>query len=320
MSTAWKKSPSSLPRCPCPIRAIAPADKQTQADQKHVPFRDEKSDFLSLLNLWRAYEKARGEFSRAKRRGWCKENFLSYLRLTEWHDVHGQVMEVVKGELALRLNAQPGQYESIHRALLAGLISQVAEHKEQAEYLGANGTKLHIHPGSGQFKAKPPWIVSAEQVQTTKVYARTVARIDPRWVEVGEHLVRRHHYDPHWERKAGRAAVYERVTLFGLTLSAGRSIPFERVDPKAARELFIRHALVRMEYDSRAPFFAHNLKLLEETEYLQQKGRRVDLLGDEEQLYAFFDARVPENISTSAAFRALAPRGRGETAQAAVAH
>jgi ATP-dependent helicase HrpA len=280
-----------------------PADKQTQADQKHAPFRDEKSDFLSLHNLWRAFEKARGELSRAKLRGWCKENFLSYLRLTEWHDVHGQVMEVVKGELALRLNTQPGQYETIHRALLAGLISQVAERKEQAEYLGANGTKLHIHPGSGQFKAKPPWIVSAEQVQTSKVYARNVARIDPRWVEeVGEHLVRRHYYEPHWERRAGRAAVYERVTLFGLTLSAGRSVPFERVDPGAAREMFIRNALVRMEYDSRAPFFQHNLKLLEETEYLQQKGRRVDLLGDEEQLHAFFDARVPQNISTSAAF------------------
>jgi ATP-dependent helicase HrpA len=280
-----------------------PAEKQTQADQKHAPFRDEKSDFISLLNLWRACSKARTELSRAKLRGWCKENFLSYLRLSEWHDVHGQVMEVVKGELALRLNTQPGQYEAIHRALLAGLLSQVAERKEQAEYLGANGTKLNIHPGSGQFKSRPAWIVSAEQVQTTKVYARTVARIDPRWVEeVGEHLVRRHHYEPHWERRAGRAAVYERVTLFGLTLSAGRSVPFERIDPAAARELFIRHALVRMEYDSRAPFLTHNLELLRDTEYLQQKGRRVDLLGDETQLYAFFDARVPEGISTGAAF------------------
>jgi ATP-dependent helicase HrpA len=280
-----------------------PADKQTQADQRHAPWRDEKSDFISLLNLWRAYEKARAELSRAKLRGWCKENFLSYLRLCEWHDVHGQVMDVVKGELALRLNTRPAQYESIHRALLAGLLSQVAERKEQAEYLGANGSKLNIHPGSGQFKAKPPWIVSAEQVQTTKVYARTVARIDPRWVEeVGEHLVRRHHYEPHWERRAARAAVYERVTLFGLTLSAGRSVPFEHIDPKEARALFIRHALVRMEYDSRAPFLAHNLELLRETEYLQQKGRRVDLLGDEAQLYAFFDARVPEGIATGAAF------------------
>jgi ATP-dependent helicase HrpA len=280
-----------------------PADKQTQADQKHAPLRDEQSDFLSLLKLWRVWNEQRGQLSRAKLRAWCKENFLSYLRLTEWHDVHGQVMEVVKGELALKPNSKPGEYAPIHRALLAGLLSTVAQRKEQAEYLGANGTKLAIHPGSGQFKARPAWIVSAEQVQTTKVYARTVARIDPAWVEsVGAHLVKLQHYEPHWERRASRAAIYERATLFGLTLSSNRSVPYERVDPKAAREMFIRHALVLMEYDSRAPFFVHNLKLLEETEYLQQKGRRVDLLGDENQLYAFFDARVPEGISTGAAF------------------
>jgi ATP-dependent helicase HrpA len=280
-----------------------PADKQTQADQKHAPLRDEQSDFLSLLKLWRAFNEQRQQLSRAKLRAWCKENFLSYLRLTEWHDVHAQVMEVVKGELSLKFNAQPATYEAVHRALLAGLLSQVAERKEQGEYLGANGTKLAIHPGSGQFKARPQWMVSAEQVQTTKVYARTVARVDPRWIEqVGAHLVRRQHYEPHWERRAARAAIYERTSLFGLTLASGRSVPYEQVDPPAARELFIRHALVLMEYDSRAPFMAHNLKLLEETEYLQQKGRRVDLLGDEQQLYAFFDARVPEGISTGAAF------------------
>jgi ATP-dependent helicase HrpA len=280
-----------------------PADKQTQADQKHAPLRDEKSDFLSLLKLWRAWQEQRAQLSRAKLRGWCKENFLSYLRLTEWQDVHGQVMEVVRGELALQVNAQPAEYQAIHRALLAGLLSQVAQRREQGEYLGANGTKLAIHPGSGQFKARPAWIVSAEQVQTSKVYARTVARIEPMWVEqVGAHLVRRQHYEPHWEQRAARAAVYERVTLFGLTLSSGRRVPYEQVDAAAARELFIRHALVRMEYDARAPWLAHNLQLLQDTEYLQQKGRRVDLLADEGRLYEFFDARVPEGISTGAAF------------------
>ncbi len=280
-----------------------PADKQTQADQKHAPFRDEQSDFLSLLKLWRAWNEQREQLSRAKLRAWCKENFLSYLRLIEWHDVHGQVMEVVKGELRLPIDPKPADYAAIHRALLTGLLSQVAERREQGEYLGANGTKLAIHPGSGQFRARPAWMVSAEQVQTTKVYARTVARIDPRWVEdVGAHVIKRQHYDPHWERRAARAAIYERTTLFGLTLSSDRSVPYEQVDAKAAREMFIRHALVLMEYDSRAPFFAHNLKLLEDTEYLQQKGRRVDLLGDEQQLYEFFDARVPAGISTGAAF------------------
>ena len=213
-----------------------PADKQTQADQKHAPLRDEKSDFLSLLALWRAWVAQRNELSRARLRGWCKENFLSYLRLTEWQDVHGQVMDVVRGELALPMNGQPASYESIHRALLAGLLSQVAQRKEQSEYLGANGTKLAIHPGSGQYKARPAWIVSAEQVETSKVYARTVARVEPLWIEqVGAHLVRRQHYDPHWERRAARAAVFERTTLFGLTLTTGRRVPYEQVEPKHAR-------------------------------------------------------------------------------------
>ncbi len=280
-----------------------PADKQTQADQKHAPLRDPQSDFMSLLKLWHAFSEQRAQLSRAKLRAWCRENFLSYLRLSEWHDVHGQVMEVVKGELALQVNAQPATYDAIHRALLAGLLSQVAQRREQGEYLGANGTKLFIHPGSGQFKARPAWIVSAEQVQTTKVYARTVARVEPAWIEqAGAHLVRFQHYEPHWERRAARAAIHERVTLFGLILSSGRRVPFERVDPVAARELFIRHALVQMEYDSRAPFLAHNRQLLADTEYLQQKGRRVDLLVDAHRLQEFFEARVPAGISTGVAF------------------
>jgi ATP-dependent helicase HrpA len=280
-----------------------PQEKATQADQKHARFRDEQSDFLSLLKLWLEVEEQRRHLSRARFRGWCRENFLSYVRLQEWHDIHGQVMEVLKGELALKLNDKPGSYEQVHRALLAGLLGHVCQRKEQGEYLGARGTKVHIHPGSGQYKARPPWIVSAEQVETTRVYARIVARVDPVLIErAGAHLVRQHHFDPHWERRAARVAVHERTTLFGLTLQTGRKVPFERIDPKAARELFIRHALVQMDYDSKAPFFLHNVKLLEEREYLQQKGRRVDLLADETELQAFFDARLPAEITTGAAF------------------
>jgi ATP-dependent helicase HrpA len=280
-----------------------PADRQAQTDEKHAAWRHEHSDFMTLLALWRDFREQRERLSRNKLRSWCRENHLSYMRMNEWHHVHSQVMEVVKGELELRVNTQPAGYDAIHRALLAGLLSQVAQRREQGEYLGANGTKLFIHPGSGQFKARPAWIVCAEQVQTTKVYARTVARVEPAWIEqAGAHLVRRHYYDPHWERRAARAAIHERVTLFGLTLTSGRRVPYERVDARAARELFIRHALVLMEYDSRAPFLEHNRRLLEEGEYLQHKGRRVDLLADEHRLYEFFDARVPDGISTGAAF------------------
>jgi ATP-dependent helicase HrpA len=280
-----------------------PADKQTQADQKHAPWKHEHSDFLSLFKLWTEYEAQRAQLSKAKLRGWCKEHFVSYLRMSEWHDIHTQIVAVLKGELKLSLNEQAASYDAIHRALLAGLLSNVCQKKDQGEYLGARGNKLAIHPGSGQFKGRPQWIMCGEQVETSKVWARMVAKIEPDWIEtVGAHLVRKQHYEPHWERRAARVAINERTTLFGLTIQAGRKINYEKIAPREARELFIRHALVQMDYDSKAPFFLHNLKLLEDADYLQQKGRRVDLLADEAQLQAFFDARLPQDVANGAAF------------------
>ncbi|BBL76069.1 ATP-dependent RNA helicase HrpA [Methylomagnum ishizawai] len=280
-----------------------PADQALYADQKHWRFRHEHSDFLSFLNLWKAFEEQKKHLSKAKQRAWCKDGFLSYIRMVEWHDIHSQIMDVVKGELDLKLNLAPGEYGEVHRALLSGLLSNVGLKQEQNEYVGARGLKHFIHPGSFQFKAKPKWIVCAEQVETTKVYARTVAKIEPDWIEqVGAHLVNQQHYDPHWERKAARVAVHERTSLFGLVIQAGRKIPFERVNPKEAREMFIRAALVQMDYDSKAPFYLNNLKLLEEAEYLQQKGRRVDLLVDEAWLYRFFDERIPPEVVNGVTF------------------
>jgi ATP-dependent helicase HrpA len=280
-----------------------PADQALYADQKHWRFRHEHSDFLSFLNLWKAYEEQKKHHAKAKLRAWCKDGFLSYVRMTEWHDIHSQIMEVVKGELDLKLNLAPGEYGEVHRALLAGLLSNVGLKQEQNEYVGARGLKHFIHPGSFQFKSKPKWIISAEQVETSKVYARTVAKIEPEWIElVGAHLVNYQHYDPHWERKAARVAVHERTSLFGLVIQSGRKIPYERVNPKEAREIFIRHALVQMDYDSKAPFYLNNLKLLEEAEYLQQKGRRVDLLVDEAWLYRFFDERIPQDVVNGVTF------------------
>ena len=280
-----------------------PTDKAAHADQKHARFKDENSDFLSLLRLWQDFEEQKQHLSRAKLRQYCRDNFLSYVRMTEWHDIHSQIMEVVKGELELKPNQAPGEYGEIHRALLAGLLSNVCLRQEQAEYVGARGAKLFIHPGSFLFKVKPKWMVCAEQVETTKVYARTVAKIEPEWIEqVGAHLVKHQYYDPHWERKAARVAVHERTLLFGLTVQAGRKIPYERVNPVEARELFIRHALVQMDYDSKAPFFLHNLKLLSEADYLQQKGRRVDLVVDDAWLYRFFDERIPPEVVNGVTF------------------
>jgi ATP-dependent helicase HrpA len=280
-----------------------PSEQASNADQKHARFRDENSDFLAFLKLWNAFEEQRKHLSKSKLRQWCRANFLSYVRMTEWHDIHGQIMDVVKGELALKLNQAPGEYGEIHRALLSGLLSNVCLKQEQNEYVGARGTKLFIHPSSFLFKTKPKWIMSAEQVETTKVYARTVAKIEPDWIEtVGAHLVKQQHYDPHWERKTARAAVYERTMLFGLIIQAGRKIPYERINPQAAREMFIRNALVHMDYDSKAPFFLHNFKLLQEADYLQQKGRRTDLLVDEDWLFRWFDERIPLDVVNGVTF------------------
>jgi len=274
-----------------------PADKMAQAEAKHAAFRHEESDFLSILNIWNTFEEQKKHLSNSKLRKYCTSNFLSYLRMREWFDIHAQIMQVVKGDLKMQPNTEPANFEQIHKALLPGLLSNIGFRHEQYEYLGARGLKFFIFPGSGQHKAKPKWIMAAEQVETSKVYARNVAKIEPEWIEeCAQHLIKSNYYDPHWEKKAGRAAIYERTLLYGLTLQNGRKIPYERVDPKGARELFIQSALVNHEYHSNAPFYVANQKLLEEVGMIQHKGRRVDLVEDEIWLYQFYDSKLPPEV------------------------
>jgi len=274
-----------------------PADKMPQADAKHAPFKADDSDFLTILNIWNAFEEQKKHLSNSKLRKYCQDNFLSYIRMREWFDIHAQILQVARGELKLKFNDNPANYEQIHCALLPGLLSNIGFRHEQFEYLGARGLKFFIFPGSGQHKVRPKWLMAAEQVETSKVYARTVARIEPEWIEAcAQHLVKRNYYDPHWEKNAGRSGVYERTLLYGLTLQAKRKVPYENVDPKAAREMFIRHALVNHDYHSNAPFFKANEKLLEEVGYIQHKGRRVDLVEDEQWLYAFYDQKLPAEV------------------------
>jgi len=280
-----------------------PTDKAQVADQRHARFKDENSDFLSFLKIWTDFQEQKKHLSNSKLRQYCRDSFLSYLRLREWEDIHQQIMQVAKGELALRFNMAPSGYGEIHKPLLTGLLSNVSFKQEGSEYLGARGLKCQIWPGSSLFKVRPKWIMSAEQVETTKVFARTVAKIEPEWVEqCGAHLVKKTYHEPHWEKKAARAGVLEKVTLFSLTIANGRRVPLENVDPKMAREIFIRSALVEMEYDSKAPFFIHNRELLAAADYLQQKGRRVDLVADEEWIYQFYDARLPEEVVSGVSF------------------
>ncbi|GAB4364395.1 MAG: ATP-dependent RNA helicase HrpA [Methylohalobius crimeensis] len=274
-----------------------PADQADAADAKHALWRDEKSDFLSFLKLWQLYTEQQKHLSKTQLRKYCKAHFLSYLRMREWQDIHAQLMEVIKGELGWRPNQQPADYAEIHRAILSGLLSQVGFRKDKFEYEGARGLKFFIFPGSGLFKTRPKWLISAEQVETSKVYARINAHVEPQWIEqCADHLVKRHHYDPHWERKGRRVAAFERVTLFGLTLVERRKVAYERINPTQSREIFIRSALAGQDYDCKLAFFRHNQALLEEFGVLQQKARRLDLMVDEAWLFDFYDKRVPEAI------------------------
>ncbi|MGR9072200.1 MAG: ATP-dependent RNA helicase HrpA [Gammaproteobacteria bacterium] len=274
-----------------------PAEKIAQAEAKHAVFRADDSDFLGFLNLWNAFEEQKKHLSNSKLRKYCRDHFLSYIRMREWQDVHAQIMQVVKGELKLKPNMVKAGYAEIHKALLPGLLSNIGFRHEQYEYLGARSLKFFIFPGSGQHKVRPKWIMAAEQVETSKVYARNVARIEPEWIEESaQHLIKRSYYEPHWEKKAARCAVYERTALYGLTLQAKRKVPYERVDPAAAREIFIRSALVNQDYQTNAPFFQANRRLLEEVGYIQHKGRRVDLVEDEEWLHRFYDRKIPAEV------------------------
>ncbi len=297
-----------------------PADKMQQADAKHLAFRHPESDFLTILNIWNTFEEQKKHLSNSKIRKYCSDNFLSYIRMREWFDIHSQIMQVIKVDLKMHLNtdgagydqsagsglartaleeerAGTALYEKVHRALLTGLLSNIGFRHEQYEYLGARGLKFFIFPGSGLHKLKPKWIMAAEQVETSKVYARNVARIEPEWIEhCAGHLIKNNYYDPHWEKKGARCMVSARTLLFGLTLQAGRKIPYDHVDAKAAREIFIRSALVDHDYHSNARFYVANQKLLEEVGMIQHKGRRVDLVEDEQWLYDFYDNKLPAEV------------------------
>jgi ATP-dependent helicase HrpA len=278
-----------------------PLARQAAADERHAKFADERSDFLALLKLW----KLQGQ--EALRR-LCRDSFLSYPRMREWRDVHLQLQNVV-GELDWKMSSakmdKPDGYRAIHRALLAGLLGNVGM-KDEADnnYTGARGIKFWVHPGSGT-KKPGKWVVAAELVETTRLYARTVATIEPQWLEeLGAHLLKRHRDNPHWEKMRAQVVAVERGTLYGLPVYTNRRVHYGPLDPDLSRGIFIRSALVEGELDTRAPFFAHNRRLLAEIERLEHKSRRPDILVDDELIHAFYDARIPEGIHNGADFEA----------------
>ena len=281
-----------------------PHEAQAEADEAHRQFVDGNSDFLWFLNLWRYHQEKAREFSQNKLRGLCRSHFLSYVRMQEWREVQAQLSSLSQ-ELGLSRNAEAASYEAIHRALLTGLLGNIGFKTEQNEYTGARGVKFYLFPGSALFKRPPAWVMAAEIAETTRRYARGAAVIEPEWVEAtAAHLLRRSHSDPHWEKKAGRACAYERVTLYGLTLAHGRKVDYTAIDPAGARHLFIRSALVEGDYDSAAPFLIHNRRLVAEAADLEHRARRLDILCDESARCDFYEARIPPEVVCAQGFEA----------------
>ncbi|WP_175867255.1 ATP-dependent RNA helicase HrpA [Burkholderia contaminans] len=281
-----------------------PIEAQEQADQAHRRFADERSEFLQWLKIWAWFEEAVAhKKSNRQLIDACRQNFLSHLRLREWRDVHSQLLTVVR-EHGWRLNEVEATYEQVHLALLTGLLGNLGlKADDDPHYLGARGIKFYLWPGSALAKKAGRWVMAAELVETSRLYARCLAKIEPEWVEkIGAHLLKKSLSEPHWEKRPAQVSAYERATLYGLPIYHRRRVAFGKQDPSRARELFIRGALVEGEFDTKLAFFAHNRKLLADIEQLEHKSRRQDVLVDDELIYAYYDQAIPEGIHTGAAF------------------
>jgi len=292
-----------------------PMDMQTQADQQHAKFDDDKSEFSGYLKLWKWLEEARGgrnnehKLSNRQYEQLLRQNFVNVRRVREWRDIHSQLHTVV-AEHKWRLNTQPASYEELHKSMLAGLLGNIgvkpdeaASGSGQSDYLGARGIKFYPHPGAHLKKKPGRWIVCAELVETARLFGRGIANIEPLWIEhVAGHLLRKQLLDPHWEKKAAEVMSLERATLYGLVIYSGRRVPFARVDLQGAREIFIREGLVAGQWDTRLTFLAANQKLVKQVEELEHKSRRQDVLVDEELIYAFYDKFIPRDVFSGATF------------------
>ena len=336
-----------------------PLEARDAAAKAHERFTDKQSDFLAYLNIWDSFQRERDKgLSNKQLVQWCRQYFLSHLRMREWRELHHQLaqtaieMGLTTKEAAFRrppeikqltssenagdqdLSAKLKQkqldkkqhhaqiraakeagYEQIHRALLTGLIANVGmKSSDGNDYTGARGSRFHLFPASALFKAKPKWVMAAELVETTKLYARDVAAIQPEWIEQeAPHLVRYHYFEPHWEQKRGEVIASERVTLYGLTVLPRRPVSYGRIAPEEAREIFIRSALVAQECDLKADFFAHNKKLIKEITELEHKSRKQDVLVDDEALFTFYHERLPDFYTADAVSDGLHPTNPQQT-------
>ncbi|MBW8740846.1 MAG: ATP-dependent RNA helicase HrpA [Streptomyces turgidiscabies] len=302
-----------------------PVEKQAQADQQHARFKDETSDFLALLNLWRYIREQQKERGSSSFRRMCKQEYLNFLRIREWQDIYTQLRTVAR-QMGIHPNEDDAPEQSVHVSLLAGLLSHIGmkdvpkstsgtagaststgdsprNASGKNEYVGARNAKFAIFPGSALFKKPPRFVMSAELVETSRLWARVNARIEPEWVEpLAEHLLKRTYSEPHWEKDQAAVMAYEKVTLYGVPIVAQRKVNYGRIDAEASRELFIRNALVEGDWRTHHKFFADNRRLLTEVEELEHRARRRDILVDDETLFDFYDERVPEHVVSGAHF------------------
>jgi ATP-dependent helicase HrpA len=273
-----------------------PMEMAEVADEAHEQFVDESSDFLGFLKMWDFFREKSKHLSKSQLRKQCKQQFLSYIRMREWHDVHQQLHALVT-EMGWRLNRSAAHPDSIHRALLTGLLANVGNKTEKAEYAGPRGAKFFLFPGSALFDQKPAWVMAAELVETTKLYARTVAKVTPQWIErAAAHLIKKTYTDPQWDARRADVIAGEKVTLRGLVIVPHRTVSYGPIDPRTSREVFIHHALVEGEYRTNGEFFKHNQSLVSQVRLLEAKARRRDLLAEPQQRFAFYSARVPADV------------------------
>ena len=293
-----------------------PLDKQQAADEKHKLFDDEKSEFAGTLKLWQWIEAGRGvhghpgtaakptdqhKLSNRQQEQRLRDQFINPRRVREWRDIHSQLHTVV-AEHAWRLNGSPATYDQLHLSLLAGLLGNVGLKSDDDEwYLGARGIRFWRHPGANLSKKPGRWIVCAELVETTRLYGRGIAAIEPQWIpQIAGHLLKAQLLEPHWEKKAAEVIALERATLYGIVVYSNRRVNFGRVDPAAARAIFIRAALVEGDWDTKLPFLAHNRKLVSQVQELEHKQRRQDVLVDDELIFAFYDQQIPSGVHSGA--------------------
>ncbi|WP_017445499.1 ATP-dependent RNA helicase HrpA [Gayadomonas joobiniege] len=280
-----------------------PADKKQAADEQHKRFDDKDSDFVSYLNLWNYLQDLADDNSRNQFRKICKNEFLNYLRIREWQDIVYQLTESTK-ELGWKLSEQEASYEQLHRALTSGLLSHIGQKDNQQGYLGARNSKFVIFPGSALSKTKAKWIIAAELVETSRLFARTVAKVEPQWIEDNaQHLVKRQYDEPHWEKKRGSVVAFEKQILYGLPIVLKRRVQYGKIDPAVSRQIFIREALVNQQINLKAEFLLHNQTLIESIETLEAKSRRRDILADDEELFAFYDERIAPHVVDTVSFK-----------------